>query len=271
MSKQTALAVGWRHRALLLELVRREISSRHAGSIGGRAWMLLHPLILLGMYTLVFGAIFKVKLPETLQSQNYIVFIAVVLWPWMAFQESLIKASTCIVSNAHLIRKIAFPHELLVIANVASVFVNHVIGYVVVLTVLAVLGYPLHWQGGVTALMVLVALFFASVGLGWVLAGLQVYVRDTEQVLGQLLTFLFYASPILYPISLVPEWLSTLMMLNPLAHGMEWLRNGWLGTEEVGQLVVIQRFAWSAALVFLIVMLGRRFFLKLSQHFEDAL
>lgn len=265
--QHSAWGTAWRERGLLAALVRRDFLNRYTGSVAGVAWSLLNPLVLLAIYALVFEVIFRVKVPHLSLEQPYVLFIAVVLWPWMAFQESLNRATTAIVNHGALVKKVAFPHELIVYSTVLTSFIVHTLGYAVVLLLLLCLGMELHLNGLLMASLMMPALMVLACGLALMLSALQVFVRDVEQVLSQALMVIFYTTPILYPMSLVPDTLATIMGLNPLAHLTEPIRNNWLGLAPFAWLDVAM--AWVLALLCLAV--GRWVFLRLSPYFEDIL
>lgn len=263
MADSTA-AVLWRHRWLWLGFVRREITNRYLGSVGGMAWALLHPLALLAIYALVFQAVFKVRFAE-LEQFPFVVFVASVLWPWMAFQEGLLRGTQAVVQHAALVKKVPFPHELLVSAAVAASFVVQMVGYLFVCILLAALGHGLHVQAIGWVLAGLVLLFVLTLALALVLATVQVFLRDVEQVLSQVLMVLFYATPILYPLTLVPEWLQTLMRWNPLMQLLDGIRQALL----FGHGGSVLTMGSIAAIVLLLFGLARRLFLRMSPYFED--
>jgi ABC-type polysaccharide/polyol phosphate export permease len=265
MLHKTALAVVWEHRSLLVALVKRDFLNRYTGSIAGTVWVLLNPLALLVLYAVVFEAIFKVKVPNLSLDQPYVLFIAVVLWPWMAFQEGLSRGTTAILNHGALVKKVAFEHELLVYSAVLTSFMVHSLGYALVLCVLGLMGLQLHMSGLLMAFLMMPALMVLGCGLTLLLSALQVFIRDVEQILSQALMVLFYATPILFPMSLVPDWLARVMQFNPLVHVTEPLRNNWLGLTPFAWLDV--GLAWLLALVCLAV--GRWVFLRLSPYFED--
>src|SRR5207253_1838777 len=105
-----------RDRALFVNFFRRELSARYLGSVTGLAWAILHPLALLGVYYFVFTSIFRAS---GFAGKSFLTFVAVALWPWLAAQEGLQRATVSLASYAGLIRKVAFPHEIVVYASVA--------------------------------------------------------------------------------------------------------------------------------------------------------
>ena len=265
MLKATAAVTIWRHRGLLLALATRDIQNRYAGSIAGVFWALLNPLAMLAIYAVVFEYVFRVRVPNLATDQPFVLFVALALWPWLAFQEAVTRGTLAVQNNASLVKKVAFPHELLVYSAVAASFAVHMTGFVVVLTVLRALGFALYLWAWPVLLASVIALLLLATAIALLLGALQVFVRDVEQVLSQVMSVLFYATPILYPMSLVPVWLAKVMQFNPLVHVLETMRNALLHSSEA---------AWGQIGIMLLAgggvfYLARQFFLKLSPHFED--
>lgn len=267
MSAQNVWRTVWTHKSLLAELIRRDWQNRYVGSMGGRIWLVVNPLIMLGMYSLVFEVVFKIKLPGGLTDYPFVLFMAVVYWPWLAFQDGCLRATSSVINHAALVKKVAFPRELLVYAAVTAAFATHLLGYGVAMMVLAMIGYGLHLEGLVVSCLVWVLLYLLSMSVGLVLAGVQVFVRDTEHVVAQILMLLFYGTPILYPLSMVPEWIAHVLAFNPLAHLLEWLRAAWL----TGQMTNWNHVLSAIFILVVVLGLGRFVFVQLASHFEDAL
>jgi ABC-type polysaccharide/polyol phosphate export permease len=252
------------HPALFANLFLRELRGRYIGSVTGVFWAILHPVMLLAVYSFLFTTIFKVRLPE-LASASFLSFVAVALWPWMATQEGLQRAVVAVVNQAALIRKVAFPHELVVVGSVSAVFAIHFVGYVVIMILLSALGEPIHLLGLISALPIWIALLLATCGLGFVLAASQVFVKDIEHVLGPLLMVIFYLVPILYPPSLVPAELRPLVDANPFSFVVERLRTLLLRDP----LAIGMGEIYALAVGVLLFIGGRNVFRRLSPHFED--
>ena len=253
-------------RAIFSALLEREIRGRFVGSIGGWVWTLVHPLLLLAIYALIFRIIFRVQFPQ-LGQHAFVSFVAVGLWPWLAFQEGVLRGAQAVQANSGLVKKVAFSHELLVYSAVAATFAIHLAGFAVVLAVLALAGQDIVFWGILASLPVLAVLFLLTSALALLCGALQVFLRDLEQVLSPLLMVLFYATPVLYPLSLVPAWLGDVMQLNPLVHFVEAIRGLILyGAFRPGWGAVL---AVAGALAAFLV--GRSVFRRLSPHFEDFL
>jgi lipopolysaccharide transport system permease protein len=256
----------WSHRWLLWSFTRREILDRYTGSIGGFAWALAHPLALLAIYAFVFTTVFRVQLPPGSSTVSYTAFVAISLWPWLMFADGVQRGMAAIQGNAALIRKVAFPHRLVVFANVISSFAIHALGYAVVLVALRLLGEPLAMSRAPAVAFFLFTLLVGTLGVAAFLAAVQVLVRDVSQLVTVLLMLLFYATPILYPVALVPEGMRPWLRGNPLTPLLERLREVLINNAP---LAAGDLFMLLAALAFFAA--GLWVFERLSPFFEDFL
>lgn len=258
--------LSWSHRWLLWSFTWRELTSRYAGSVAGAAWAIAHPLALLGVYAFVFTAVMRIQLPTEISGVAYVTFLAVTLWPWLMFTEALVRGSGAIRSNEGLVRKVAFPHRLLVYAAVFSSFAVHMVGYLVVLATLRAMGEPLALARAPAAGVVLAALLVGTLGVAAFLAAVQTLLRDIEHVISVVIMLLFYATPVLYPTSLVPEAVRPWFAANPLTYVAERLREILLS----GSGLVAGDLAMLAVALALFAG-GFWVFERLSPHFEDFL
>lgn len=251
-----------RDRALFANFFRRELTTRYLGSATGLAWALIHPLALLAVYHFVFTTVFRAG---GFGGKSFLLFVAVALWPWLAAQEALQRATISIAGYAGLIRKVAFPHELVVYASVAGTLVLQAAGYLVVLAVLAAFGEPVRFEGLLIAVPLWIVLGIAVTGIALLLAALQVFIRDVEHILMPVLIILMYLTPILYPLSLVPESMRQWVAANPFGWLVGRLRDalldGRVGAQWEDAVAIVVAAALFAA--------GRAVFRRLSPHFED--
>jgi lipopolysaccharide transport system permease protein len=251
-----------RARVLFAKFFRRELFARYLGSVTGLAWAFLHPLALLAVYHFVFTTVFRAG---AMDGKSFLLFVAVALWPWLAAQEALLRGTVSIGGYAALIRKVAFPHELIVYASVAATLVLQFVGYLVVLVVLALFGEPVRFEGLLLAVPLWLILAVAITGLALGLAALQVFIKDIEHILLPVLMILMYLTPILYPLSLVPEGMRPWVAANPFGYLVDRLRDALLD----GRLAV--HWGDAVALVAALALFagGRWIFRRLSPHFED--
>lgn len=251
-----------RHRALFTNFFRRELTTRYLGSITGLAWALLHPLALLGVYHFVFTTVFRTG---RFGDASFLLFVAVALWPWLAAQEALQRSTVSIAGYGGLIRKVAFPHELVVYASVAASLVLQFVGYLVVLIVLAIAGEPVHFSGLLLAVPLWLVMAVAVTGVALLLAALQVFIRDVEHILMPTLMILMYLTPILYPLALVPAGMRPWVAANPFGWVVERMREALIE----GRLALQWRDAAAVLVAIAVFAAGRAVFLRLSPHFED--
>lgn len=254
---------------LLLPLIRREITGRYRGSALGMVWSLLTPLFMLGVYTFVFGQVFKARWaganPDASMGEFAVTLFAGLII-FQLFAEVVTRAPGLILANQNYVKKIVFPLELLVPVALGGALFHAGVS----LLVLIVFMLPIH--GGVpwTALLlplVLVPYCLSILGLSWFLASLGTYVRDIGQVLGTLVTALMFLSPIFFPLSALPEWIQPWLMLNPVALPVEEARNLLI----FGKLPDFTALAIYAMVSLLVAVLGYQFFQKTRKGFADVL
>ncbi len=212
----------WRYRGLVGTLTERELKLRYKRSVLGWLWSLINPAALLVIYMLVFGIVLRVVPPVAgngeLQSFALYLFIGLVIWNF--FNATVTGSMHWLMQSGPLLQKVYFPPEAPVVAGALSVMVQALTETVILLAILAVVGNISY-----TAIffpLVLAFLFLFALGLGLVAALLNVYFRDVAQIVPIGLTLLFYATPIVYTLDLVPEEIwggvpaQDLFVLNPL-------------------------------------------------------
>lgn len=249
---------------LFQAFLRREITARYVGSASGVLWALASPLAQLAILSMVFSYIFRVESGPATHGLQFVTFVAVALWPWIMFSESVNRGLAAITANGDLVRKVAFPHILLVLSTVSAVYLVNLAGFVAVIVALDFIDPALRLRGLPFFLLALVPHFVLSLAAATFLAAMQAFVRDMAHVMAVLLSILFYATPIVYPGSMVPEWLRGWLALNPHAHFSERFREAMSGTAHYGGADL----AWLAACALLAVA-GAWFFHRLSPYFEE--
>ncbi len=253
-------------RTLLFQLVRRDFEQRFIGSAAGWLWGVIHPLVLLLSWTFVFQICLKTKLPPNEVTQNYTLFLFAGFLPWLLFQETVNRSASSLVENATLITKTVFPAEVLPVSVFLSSLANHVMALLLVIAAAGIWGRQFSpWVFVLPVYMLLLGLL--AVGVGWVVAALQVYIRDTAQVVVVVLTAWFWMTPIFIDEARFPPRLRFLLHLNPLA----WLVRGYRDRILSWRFPHLSDLAVPAAYSISVFILGGLLFRHLKRGFADVL
>jgi lipopolysaccharide transport system permease protein len=256
------LAAVWRYRELLYFLVLRELKVRYKQAALGAAWAVIQPVFAVIIFTLVFG-IFA-RLPS--DGLPYALFAFAGVVPWTYFSEALRRSSTGLVDDSELIRKIYFPRLVLPLSAVLAPVIDLVIS-------LVVFGLVMAWYRVTpSANLLLLPIFLAmnvglSLAFGLWLGPLNVRFRDIKHILPFFIQVWMYASPVVYPLSLVPEQWRLLYSLNPMGGVIEGFRWALLGTTAPDATAI------TMTIVMTIVLLtsGLMFFARAERSFADVI
>ncbi|MDQ3897108.1 MAG: ABC transporter permease [Actinomycetota bacterium] len=228
----TALAELAESRELFVNLTLRELRGKYKRSLLGWTWSLLNPLATMVIFTVVFRFFLKVEPPRGDPSglHAFALFLLCGLLPWNFLSNGMSGSMGALIGNSNLIKKVFFPREVLVASNIASWVVSFLLEMAVLAVVLLIAGqFVLPWLVPALGLVMIQTMFV--VGLGLLLSVLNVYFRDVQHFIGILLQIWFYATPIVYPMTVVrnaldqrPE-LFTLYKLNPMVRFVEAYRD----------------------------------------------
>lgn len=249
---QERLALALRQLAVL---VRIDFAARRILQGNGLLHLVVVPLAQLAVYAWVFAGIFKARVPG-LDSAGYVAFLALGMWPWIAFSEGASRGATALIENAGLCNKSRISPLFLILSKVLTSFAVHGIGLLVVLLTLLLLGPPLEWGGIVAYALGWAALMPASLAVALFSALLILFARDFQQLLPLLLTVGLFASPILYTSAMQPEMARSLAWLNPAGQAISFGRDAMFGPIEWRFLV--ESVAGSAVLMALAIGMYRR-------------
>ena len=204
------------YRDLLLTLTIHRIKIRYKQSLLGIAWAVLQPLLLMVVYTVIFSVVTKV--PHG--GAPYAVFVYAALLPWTFFSTSITTASTSLVSHNNLITKVYFPREILPLTYVLAALFDFAMASVVLAVLLAIYHVPVT-AGIVLVLPLLVIAFTFALSLSLFLSAFQVRFRDIGIAMALIMQLWMFATPVVYPLSVVPQRFLTLYSLNPMAGVVE--------------------------------------------------
>lgn len=261
------LASGWRHRSLIVTLVRREVAARYRGSVFGVFWSVLNPIIMLMIYTFVFSVVFKARWNSGSESKSeFALMLFAGLMVFGLLSECVNRAPGLIVSNANYVKKVVFPLEVLPVVVLGGAAFNLAISLLVWLMAYAV------FYGGVHASLVflplvLLPLMLMTLGGGWFLAALGVYLRDSGQVVSVAMSMLMFVSPIFYPVSALPEAYRGYLQLNPVTSVIEQTR----AVLFIGVAPDFSQLFLSLLGAFFFCWFGFAFFQKTRKGFADVL
>ncbi len=214
------LQINW---DLWKQLFIRAFRRDYLESISGLLWAVLNPLALLGIYAFVFVAVFKAKIPEA-DTTGFVPYLAVAFWPWMAFAEGLQRATRSVDENAALLSKVAIPTGYLITASAFSGFLINMVGWLAVMVLLQVEGGYYALSGLLYAVPTILLMLLFCTGLAFLFASLQVFIKDIALAMPAFITLWFFATPILYSPTLVPDGLGWLVEVNPIAYFVGTLR-----------------------------------------------
>jgi lipopolysaccharide transport system permease protein len=255
------LAAIWQHRVLLYFIVWRDLKIRYKQSIIGVGWAIIQPLVSMLIFTVIFGHF--AKIPS--DGIPYPLFAYCALLPWNYFSGALQRSIASVVGDAHLISKVYFPRLILPIAGTMSGIVDFSISFLLLLVMMVWYEVVVTWAVFAVPLFIILALVTAlAVGL-W-LSALNVRYRDVGHAMPFLVQVWMYCSPVVYPVSMIPEKYRLLYSLNPMAGVIEGFRWALLGKPSPDFAVI----AVSGMVVLVLLAGGLVFFRYMESSFADV-
>lgn len=257
----------WAQRGLIVQMTRREIGQRYRGSLLGVAWSLIVPLCTLAIYTFVFSGIFQSRWRVGSDSLGeYALTLFAGLTAYNVFAEVTTRAPTLVLANPNLVKKVVFPLEILPVVQLGASLFNCLVSISLLLIA------NLALMGTISVSLWLVPLAFVPLvllvlGAAWFLAALGVYVRDIAQAIGIAVQLVLFISPVMYPLTAVPEVYRGWFVLNPLTT----ILNGFRETLLWGQPLDWAAWASVSALMALVAIAGFAWFCKAKNGFADVM
>ncbi|AFO48865.1 ABC transporter permease [Pseudomonas sp. GD03817] len=205
----------WSYRGFIISSIKNEFISRFARSKLGGLWMIIHPLAQVAIYALILSNVLAAKLPGIDNKYAYALYLMAGILAWNLFAEIVSRCLTLFIEQGNIMKKMRFPRITLPVIVVGSCLLNNVLLFAAVMLVFSLLGhYPtlqILWL--IPLVMIVVAL---SVGIGLVLGILNVFLRDVGQVVPIVLQVLFWFTPIVYMVNVIPEHLRATLSFNPM-------------------------------------------------------
>jgi lipopolysaccharide transport system permease protein len=255
------------HRGLLRELVKRELAAEHRGALLGLLWLVLTPLLLLGVYTFAFGVVLQVRWGRAVEAPaEFALVVFASLSVFWIFSDSVGRAHLSILQHAGYVKRSVFPLEILAWASLGAALARATLS-LAIFTLFHALFRGLPPWTAVCLPLVLLPLVLTCLGLSWLLSSLGVYLRDIGPLVGIFVTGALFLSPVFYPASAVPDPWRALVALSPIAFAVETARGALLFGDppDWGRLALHGLAAWAVA------WLGWCWFARTRPGFADVL
>jgi lipopolysaccharide transport system permease protein len=250
----------WAYRELLYFFTWRDIKVRYKQTLFGFAWAVVQPLLMMIIFTLFFGTLAKVP------SENipYPLFSFAGVLPWTLFAEGISRSSNSLVQDANLIQKVYFPRLLMPLSGILSPLVDFVIAFIVLIGLMLYYAhYPTVTMFWIIPFLILELLL--AIGIGLWLSAINVEYRDVRYAIPFLIQLGLFASPVVYPVTFVPERFQAVYgLVNPMAGILEGFRWAILGTKPPSALLIA-----SVAIVLVILISGAFYFRRREKAFAD--
>ncbi|MBQ9181617.1 MAG: ABC transporter permease [Bacilli bacterium] len=208
----------YNYRELLKTNVKKEIRGKYKGAWLGVLWSFLNPLLMLMVYSFVFPFIMKINIP------NYTMYLMTALMPWNFFTQTIASSSFAVIASGGILKKVYFPREILPISVVLSNVVNFLITFIIIFLFLIVSGVGITWTV-IFLPIILIVQTILHFGIAFILSSTTVYARDIEHIVNVIVMALFYATPIVYTIDMLPPKFQTILYLNPMTPIIDSYRN----------------------------------------------
>lgn len=251
----------WAYRELIFVLGARNIKVRYKQTVLGATWAIIRPVSMMIIFTVIFGNL--AKMPS--EGVPYAIFVYAGLLPWTFFSQSVTSSSQSVVGASGMVSKVYFPRLIIPASSISAGLVDLAIATVILL--LLMIWYDVGWTLNLLAAPILLfAVIFTALGVGTLLAALTVSYRDFTHLVGFIMQFWMYATPVIFPLSLVPESWRWLLYLNPMTGLVDGFRAAFLGKQfdflSLSIAVVI------ATIIFI---LGIVYFKKSEVRFADVI
>jgi lipopolysaccharide transport system permease protein len=251
----------WAYRELFWVLTTRDVKVRYKQTVLGSAWAIIRPLTSMLIFSIVFGRL--AKMPS--DGVPYPIFVFAGLLPWMFFSSAVASAGGALVGSSHLVSKVYFPRLIIPLSSLGTPLVDLLVSTAVLLGLM--LWYGVGWGPQLLAApLMLVAVVFAALGVGTLLSALTVAYRDFTHLTPFMIQIWMYATPVVFPISLVPEKWRWILYMNPMTGLVEGFRSAFLGRP-----FDLTALAFSCAVSLLVFLAGVAWFERVERRFADII
>lgn len=260
-----SLKLLYSQKQLLIAMAKREVQSQYVGSFLGFMWTIIQPAVMVTVFWFVFSVGFKSK---PVGDVPFVVWLAAGMAPWFAFSAIVSSSANAVIQYGHLIKKTVFPSQVLPIVKLLSSMVGHA-AFMLILIVLILAN---HIPIGLFWLQVIYyfgSLCLFSLGIGLIVAALNVFVRDITQIVGVVLQVGFWVTPIFWDIHMMPQKVQTILKFNPVYYFIQGYRDTFVKFTPFWQHELYGLYFWIITISLL--MIGSYIFNKLRPQFADVL
>jgi lipopolysaccharide transport system permease protein/teichoic acid transport system permease protein len=255
----------YQRRSLIFEMAKRDIATNHMGSMLGFFWTFINPLIMIFILWFVFSYGFKAA-PKG--NVPFVIWLTAGMAIWNTFNEIVSGATVVVISNPHLVKKVVFPLSILPVVKLVASLITHVIFIVLLVALILLNGIPVSFFW-LQALYYFFAMGVLSLGIGWITSSVNVFARDTAQVVNVILQFGFWATPIFWDLNMLPLGAQSVLKLNPMFYIVQGYRDSFIYGIPFWKHMEMTLYYWGVT--GFVFVLGAIIFLRLRPHFADVL
>lgn len=221
----TPIGTIWRCRSLIWQLASRDVEMRYRGSLLGVVWAIALPVAMFGVYLFVFTVVLRARWETPTGSQaEMALFVLSGLILFTFFAETVNRAPYLIAEAPHFVKKVVFPVEILPVVSLVSAMTPLIVGVIILFAAMLAAGLGVPWTAAYLPLLVL-PIALLALGFSWLLSSMAVYLPDLRHVVGVLVSIMLFMTPIFYPASALPDQLSWISTINPIAWTVETAKN----------------------------------------------
>ena len=250
---------------LIMEMAKRDVLASYTGSFLGFFWAFINPLFMISILWFVFSVGLRM-----IPSGNvpFVVFLVAGISIWNIFSETISLSTDIIISNSHLVKKVVFHLSILPIVKLVALFVSHIIFLIMLMILILLHGMPfsVYWF---QALYYFAAMSVLALGLSWFLSSINIFVRDTSQIVKIILQFGFFGTPIIWDIGIMPEKIQFIIKFNPMYYIVQGYRDSFIYFVPFWKHPELTLYYWTVAFIFFVI--GALTFRRLRPHFADVL
>lgn len=251
----------YQYREMINSSIKKELDAAYRRSTLGTLWLFLNPLLQLLVYNIVFSEILQI------QTENYLIFLASGLMPWIFFSSTITGGARCILNEQDIVKKNYFPREIAPISYTVTTAITMILSIIVIYVLLILLGVEINLNAIIYLPILIIIEFFFALGIVLIVSALTVYFRDMEFILGILTMAWQFLTPVMYPVDIVPEALQPIWRMNPMTPIIE----GYRTIMYDQKIPSIQQLGLSMVVMLIAMILGCVVFGKLQKGFAEEL